>query len=178
MLIKTYGSAIIGVNAIIITVEVNIDKGIQFFMVGLPDSAVKESHQRIEAALGNNGYKIPGKKIVINMAPADIRKEGSAYDLTIAVGILAASEQIKSEKVGDYVIMGELSLDGGLQAIKGSLPIAIEARQGGFKGIIVPKENAREAAIVNDIEVYGVENIKNGVLFWFSIPLNKNKNSR
>lgn len=160
MLIKTYGSAIIGVNAIIITVEVNIDKGIQFFMVGLPDSAVKESHQRIEAALGNNGYKIPGKKIVINMAPADIRKEGSAYDLTIAVGILAASEQIKSEKVGDYVIMGELSLDGGLQPIKGALPIAIEARQEGFKGIIVPKENAKEAAIVNDIKVYGVENIK------------------
>ncbi|MCK4407792.1 MAG: YifB family Mg chelatase-like AAA ATPase, partial [Bacteroidales bacterium] len=160
MLIKTYGSAIIGVNAIIITVEVNIDKGIQFFMVGLPDSAVKESHQRIEAALGNNGYKIPGKKIVINMAPADIRKEGSAYDLTIAVGILAASGQIKSEKVDDYVIMGELSLDGGLQPIKGTLPIAIEARQEGFKGFILPKENAREAAIVNDIKVYGVENIK------------------
>lgn len=166
MLIKTYGSAIIGINAITITVEVNIDKGIQFFMVGLPDSAVKESHQRIEAALRNNGYRIPGKKIVINMAPADIRKEGSAYDLTIAVGILAASEQIKPEKVGDFVIMGELSLDGSLQPIKGALPIAIEARKQGFKGFILPKHNAREAAIVSDLEVYGVENILDVIRFF------------
>ena len=165
MLVKTYGSAIIGINAIPITVEVNIDRGVQFFMVGLPDSAVKESHQRIEAALRNNGYKIPVKKIVINMAPADIRKEGSAYDLTIAVGILAASEQIKSDKVGDYLIMGELSLDGGLQPIKGALPISIEARKHGFKGFILPKTNAPEAAIVNDLEVFGVENIKEVIDF-------------
>src|SRR5690554_3966043 len=112
MLVKTYGSAVFGVDAITITVEVNIGQGINFLLVGLPDSAVKESHQRIEAALKNNGHKIPGKKVVINMAPADIRKEGSAYDLTIAMGILAASEQIKSEKIDQYLIMGELSLDG------------------------------------------------------------------
>lgn len=166
MLVKTFGSAIIGIQAIPITVEVNIDTGIQFFLVGLPDSAVKESHQRIEAALRNNGYRIPGKKIVINMAPADIRKEGSAYDLTIAVGILAASEQIKVESVGDYIIMGELSLDGSLQPIKGSLPIAIEARRKGFKGFILPKQNAREAAIVSDLEVYGVGNILEVIHFF------------
>ncbi|MDD3743436.1 MAG: YifB family Mg chelatase-like AAA ATPase [Lentimicrobiaceae bacterium] len=166
MLVKTYGSAIIGIQAIPITVEVNIDTGIQFFLVGLPDSAVKESHQRIEAALRNNGYRIPGKKIVINMAPADIRKEGSAYDLTLAIGILAASEQIKAEQVGDYIIMGELSLDGGLQPIKGSLPIAIEARKKGFKGFILPRQNAREAAIVSDLEVYGAENILEVIHFF------------
>jgi magnesium chelatase family protein len=121
---------------------------------------VKESHQRIEAALRNNGYKIPGKKIVINMAPADIRKEGSAYDLTLAIGILAASEQIQADRVGDFIIMGELSLDGSLQPIKGALPIAIEARKQGFKGFILPMQNAREAAIVSELEVYGAENIK------------------
>ncbi|KAF5073751.1 Competence protein ComM [anaerobic digester metagenome] len=166
MLVKTFGSSIIGINAITITVEVNMDNGIQFFLVGLPDSAVKESHQRIEAALRNNGYKIPGKKIVINMAPADIRKEGSAYDLTIATGILAASEQINPATVGEYVIMGELSLDGGLQPIKGALPIAIEARRQGFKGFILPKQNAREAAIVSELEVYGAENILDVIRFF------------
>lgn len=159
MLVKTYGSAVFGVNATVITVEVNIGQGINFFLVGLPDSAVKESQQRIDAALKNNGYKIPGKGITINMAPADIRKEGSAYDLTLAMGILAASEQIKADNIEDYIIMGELSLDGGLQPIKGVLPIAIEAREQGFKGIILPRENAREAAIVNDIDVYGIDNI-------------------
>ncbi|WP_367327625.1 YifB family Mg chelatase-like AAA ATPase [Lentimicrobium sp.] len=166
MLVKTFGSSIIGINAITITVEVNMDNGIQFFLVGLPDSAVKESHQRIEAALRNNGYKIPGKKIVINMAPADIRKEGSAYDLTIAIGILAASEQINPATVGEYVIMGELSLDGGLLPIKGALPIAIEARKQGFKGFILPKQNAREAAIVSELEVYGAENILDVIRFF------------
>ncbi|MFC2100544.1 YifB family Mg chelatase-like AAA ATPase [Bacteroidota bacterium] len=160
MLVKTFGSALFGINAITITVEVNIDQGIQFFMVGLPDSAVKESHQRIEAALRNNGFKIPGKKIVINLAPADIRKEGSAYDLAIAMGILAASEQIKADHLEEYMIMGELSLDGSLQQIKGALPIAIETRSKGFKGLILPIQNAREAAIVNDIPVYGIENLK------------------
>lgn len=166
MLVKTFGSAIHGVNAITITVEVNIDQGINFFMVGLPDSAVKESHQRIEAALKNVGYHIPGKKIVVNMAPADIRKEGSAYDLTIAIGILAASSQINAETVEQYIIMGELSLDGGLQPIKGALPIAIEAQKQGFKGIILPKQNAREAAIVSKLDVYGVENIKDVIAFF------------
>jgi magnesium chelatase family protein len=135
-------------------------------MVGLPDSAVKESQQRIAASLKNNGYKIPGKSIIINMAPADIRKEGSAYDLTIAIGILAASEQILPEKVGDYIIMGELSLDGGLQPIKGVLPIAIQAKIEKFKGIILPKQNANEAGIVGGLEVYGVENIKDVIDFF------------
>jgi len=166
MLVKTFGSAVYGVNATTITVEVNIGQGIQFFLVGLPDSAVKESHQRIEAAFKNNGYKIPGKKIVVNMAPADIRKEGSAYDLTIATGILAASEQIKPDKIGDYIIMGELSLDGGMQPIKGALPIAIEARKEGFKGFILPEQNAREAAVVNNLEILGVNNIKQVIDFF------------
>lgn len=166
MLVKTFGSAIQGVNAITITVEVNIDQGINFFLVGLPDSAVKESQQRIEAALRYNDYRLPGKKIVINMAPADIRKEGSAYDLTIAIGILAASEQIKAERVSEFIIMGELSLDGGLQPIKGALPIAIEARKKGFKGFILPVQNAREAAIVSDLEVYGIENIREAIEFF------------
>jgi magnesium chelatase family protein len=165
-LIKTYGSAIQGVDAITITVEVNVDTGVNFFMVGLPDSAVKESQQRIESALSYIGYRLPGKKIVINMAPADIRKEGSAYDLTIATGILAASDQIGSKDIDRYIIMGELSLDGGLQPIRGALPIAIEARKKGFEGFILPKQNAREAAIVGDIKVYGVENIKEVIDFF------------
>jgi len=160
MLVKTYGSAVQGVDATTITVEVNIDKGINFSLVGLPDSAVKESQQRIDAALNNTGYKIPGKKITINMAPADIRKEGSAYDLTIAMGILAASEQINGNEISDYVIMGELALDGELRPIKGVLPIAIQARKAGFKGFILPEKNALEAAIVNDLEVLGVKHIK------------------
>lgn len=166
MLVKTYGSAIYGINAVVITVEVNIDIGVQFMMVGLPDSAVKESHHRIEAALRNNNYKIPGKKITINMAPADIRKEGSAYDLTLAIGILAASEQIRGERLNEFIIMGELSLDGSLQPIKGALPIAIEARKQGFKGFVLPVQNAREAAIVSDLEVYGAENIRQVIDFF------------
>lgn len=166
MLVKTYGSAVYGISATTITIEVNISQGINFFLVGLPDSAVKESQQRIDAALKNNGYKIPGKKIVINMAPADIRKEGSAYDLPLAVGILAASEQIKCDKVGDYIIMGELSLDGKIQPIKGALPIALNAKDAGFKGIIIPKHNAKEAAVVNGIDVLAAENIKEVIDFF------------
>ncbi len=166
MLVKTFGSAVQGINATTVTVEVNISQGINFFLVGLPDSAVKESHQRIDAALKNNGLKIPGKQITVNMAPADIRKEGSAYDLTIAVGILAASEQIFSEKVGQYIIMGELSLDGELRPIKGTLPIAIKAKQEGFKGIILPDFNAKEAAVVDGIDVYGVSTIKQVIDFF------------
>lgn len=166
MLVKTFGSAVVGVDAITITIEVNVDRGIKFFMVGLPDNAVKESQHRIESALKNVGYKMPGKKIVVNMAPADIRKEGSAYDLTIAIGILAASGQMDEENVGNYLIMGELSLDGSLQPIKGALPIAIQARKEGFKGFILPKENAKEAAIVDDLEVFGVENIKEVIDFF------------
>lgn len=161
MLVKTFGSAVYGVQAITITVEVNVTAGTKYFIVGLPDNAVKESYQRIEAALKNTDFHLPRMKIVVNMAPADIKKEGSAYDLTIASGILAASGQIlDAENVGRYVIMGELSLDGGLQPIRGALPIAIQAREEGFKGFILPKQNAREAAIVSDLEVYGVESIK------------------
>jgi len=165
MLVKTFGSALFGIHAITITVEVNIDIGINFLMVGLPDVAVKESQQRIDSALRNYGYKIPGKKVVINMAPADIRKEGSSYDLTIAVGILAADKIIKEDKLSSFMIMGELSLDGSLQPIKGALSIAIEAQKKGFKGIILPLQNAREAAIVNKLETYGVENIKQVIDF-------------
>lgn len=165
MLVKTYGSAVNGIDATLITVEVNVGTGVNFFLVGLPDSAVKESQQRIDAALKNNGFRIPGKNITINMAPADIRKEGSSYDLTLAIGILAASEQIKADKVGDYVIMGELSLDGGLQPIKGVLPIALNAREQGIKGIILPEQNAKEAAIVSGLEVYGIKNIKEAIDF-------------
>ena len=165
MLVKTFGCAIQGITANIITIEVNVDQGIQFSMVGLPDNAVKESHQRIEAALLNIGYKFPRKKIIINMAPADIRKEGSSYDLPIAIGLLAASEQLITDVLDKYIIMGELSLDGSLQPIKGALPIAIEARDNGYKGFILPAVNAREAAIVNDLEVYGVETLNDVIQF-------------
>ena len=161
MLVKTFGSAVYGIEAITITIEVNLSGGKpMYFIVGLPDNAVRESLQRIEAALQTNNLRMPRQKIVVNMAPADIRKEGSAYDLTIATAILASSGQIENEQLDKYLIMGELSLDGSLQPIKGALPIAIQARKEGFKGFILPKQNAREAAIVNDLEVYGVESIK------------------
>ncbi|TVR38872.1 MAG: ATP-binding protein [Cryomorphaceae bacterium] len=166
MLVKTYGSAVYGVEAITITVETNLSTGVKFFLVGLPDNAVKESEQRIGAALRNNGFKVPGKKIVINMAPADIRKEGSAYDLTLAMGILGASGQVFADDLEKYMIMGELSLDGGLQPIRGALPIAIQARKEGFKGFILPKQNAKEAAIVSDLEVYGASNIREVIDFF------------
>jgi len=166
MLVKTYGYAVQGINATKITVEVNIGIGVNFFLVGLPDNAVKESQQRIDTALKEHGYKIPGKQITVNMAPADIRKEGSAYDLTIAMGILAASEQLPGEKTADYVIMGELALDGELRSIKGTLPIAIHAKQDGFKGIILPAANAQEAAVVSGLEVRYATNIKQVIAFF------------
>lgn len=159
MLVKTFGCALFGIEAIQVTIEVNIDRGVNFYLVGLPDNAVKESQQRIEAAIANLGYYYPHRKIVINMAPADIRKEGSAYDLPIAIGIMAASEQVNTDLLEQFVIMGELSLDGTLKPIKGSLPIAIKAKQDGFRGLVLPKANAREAAVVEGLEVYGVENI-------------------
>ena len=166
MLVKIFGSAVQGIDAITITIEVTVSRGIKFHIVGLPDNAVRESQQRIDSALQENGYKLPGKKVIINMAPADIRKEGSSYDLPLAIGILAASEQIKSEKLGKYIIMGELSLDGGLQAIKGVLPIAIKARAEGFEGFILPKQNALEAAVVDKLKIYGVESIKEVIDFF------------
>lgn len=166
MLVKTFGSAIIGIDALTITVEVNVSSGIQFFLVGLPDSAVKESQQRIESALNDIGLKYPRNKIVINMAPADIRKEGSSYDLTIALGILAASNQVKTDNISEYIVMGELSLDGGLQPIRGALPIAIRAKEEGFKGLILPKANTLEAAIVTGLDVLGVDNLMDVVHFF------------
>ncbi len=168
MLVKVFGSAVFGVEATTITVEVNIDQGVGYHLVGLPDNAIKESSYRIAAALKNNGYKLPVKKITINMAPADLRKEGSAYDLTLAVGILAASGQIKAEEVSQYVIMGELSLDGGLQPIKGALSIAIKAKEEGFKGIMLPIQNVKEAAIVEGIDVFGIENVLQVIDFFES----------
>ncbi len=173
MLVKVYGSAVFGVDATTITVEVNVASGIGYHLVGLPDNAVKESSYRITAALQNNGFKLPGKKIIINMAPADLRKEGSAYDLTFAMGILAASQQIESADLSNYLIMGELSLDGGLQPIKGALPIAIQAKKEGFKGFILPAQNAREAAIVSGLDVYGVQNIREVVSFFEGESLEK-----
>ncbi|WP_461630542.1 YifB family Mg chelatase-like AAA ATPase [Labilibaculum euxinus] len=165
MLVKTYGSAVYGIHATTITIEVNVFPGVRFSLVGLPDNAVKESQQRIDSALREVGYKIPGKKIIINMAPADIRKEGSAYDLPLAIGILTATEQINCEVLGKYIIMGELSLDGSLVPIKGVLPMAIQAREEGFEGLILPKANAREAAVVNKLKIIGADTIKEVIEF-------------
>ena len=166
MLVKTFGSAIIGVNALTVTVEVNICTGVGFSMVGLPDNAVKESTQRITSAFEQTGYRIPGKKIIINLAPADLKKEGTAYDLTIAMGILGANGDIENQMLEEYVIMGELGLDGSLRPIKGALPIAIEARRRKCKGFILPAANAREAAIVNNLEVYGANTLKEVIDFF------------
>jgi magnesium chelatase family protein len=165
MFIKTYASAVHGINAVTITVEADVTKGIKFLLVGLPDNAVKESQQRIESALRLTGYKWPKQKIVINMAPADIRKEGSSYDLPLAIAVLAASEQIKTDKLDKFVIMGELSLDGTLQPVKGVLPIAVNARKEGFEGFIVSKQNAREAAVVDKLKIYGAENLSEVIGF-------------
>ena len=166
MLVKVYAAALQGIDATIVTIEVNSSRGIKFFLVGLPDSAVKESHERIISALQVNGYRFPSRQIVVNMAPADIRKEGSAYDLPLAIGILASAGEVVDEKLSKYLIMGELSLDGSLQPIKGALPIAISARAQGYEGFILPKQNAREAAVVNNLHVYGVENIKEVIEFF------------
>lgn len=171
MLVKTYGSALLGIEATTIAIEVNILQGIKFVMVGLPDNAVKESQQRIDSALRQYGKKIPGKRVIINLAPAYIRKEGSSYDLPLAMGILAANEELKNDKLSSYMLMGELSLDGSLLPIKGALPIAINAMKDGFKGIILPKSNAVEAAVVSNLEVYGMYNIKEVIDF-----LNGNSN--
>ena len=175
MLTKVYGSAVFGVDSSTITIEVNVDKGIGYHLVGLPDNAIRESNYRIAAALQNNGFKIPGKKLILNMSPADMRKEGSAYDLTLAMGILVATGQIEETNLlEDYIIMGELSLDGNLQPIRGALPITINAKKEGFKGFILPESNAKEAAIVEGMDVFGVKNIKEVIDFINDgIPLEK-----
>ncbi|MFW5710293.1 MAG: YifB family Mg chelatase-like AAA ATPase, partial [Bacteroidota bacterium] len=160
MLVKTYGSAVNGINATTVTIEVSVSRGVRFLLVGLPDNAVKESQQRIEAALKSANFRMPGKKIIINMAPADIRKEGSSYDLPLAIGILAGNDDIYSEVLDKYVMMGELSLDGGIQPVRGVLPITIKAKEEGFKGCILPAANAREAAVVEGIDVIGVNTLK------------------
>ena len=166
MLVKTFGAALQGIEATLVTIEVNSSRGIKFFLVGLPDSAVKESHERIISALQVNGYKFPTSQIVVNMAPADIRKEGSAYDLPLAIGIMASAKMVSDEKIARYVVMGELGLDGSLESIKGALPIAIMARAQGFEGLILPKQNAREAAVVNKLKVYGADNLKEVIEFF------------
>jgi len=155
MLVKTFGSALQGIDSMLITIEVSVGRGTGFSLVGLPDNAVKESNQRVFSAIWNSGFRYPRNKVVISMTPADIKKEGSAYDLPIAVGILAASEQISAEHLNEYLIMGELSLDGSLNPIKGALPIAINAKKAGFKKFILPAVNAPEAAIVEGVSVYG-----------------------
>ncbi len=165
MLVKTYGGAPQGVNAAIITIEVNIIRGARFYLVGLPDNAVKESQFRIESTLKSNGFRMPGRRIIVNLAPADLRKEGSAYDLPLALAILAASEQVCFPEISKYLIMGELSLDGAVKPVRGVLPIAIEARKMRFKGFIVPEQNAREAAVVNNLDIIGVENFMQAVGF-------------
>lgn len=166
MLVKVFGAAMQGIDALPVTIEVNCSKGIRFLLVGLPDTAVKESHERIYSALSHNQYKFPRKQVIINMSPADIRKEGAAYDLPLAIGILAADEQIATDKLPEYMLMGELSLDGSILPIKGALPIAIKAREMGFKGLIVPEANVREAAVVNKLDVYGVKHISEVIEFF------------
>lgn len=166
MLVKTYGSAVYGVDALTITIEVSVGSGTKYYVVGLPDNAVKESMFRVESAIRIAGYHMPRQKIVVNLAPADIRKEGSAYDLPIAIGILAASGQIESDELDKYFIMGELSLDGGLQSVKGALPIAIQASKESYQGFILPKVNAREAGIVKGIAVYGMETLLEVINFF------------
>jgi len=166
MLIRTFASAVTGIDAVTVTIEVNVSRGIRFFLVGLPDVAVKESQQRIESALRALGHKWPGKQVLINMAPADIRKEGSSYDLPLALGILAADEKVINDEIGSYIMMGELSLDGTLQPVKGVLPIALRAREEKFKGVIVPVKNSREAAVVSGLDVYGMENLGEVVDFF------------
>lgn len=166
MLVKVFSAAMQGIEATTVTIEVNLSRGIKFFLVGLPDSAVKESHERIVAALQVNGYKFPTAQIIINMAPADIRKEGSAYDLPLAIGIMAAAGSVSSERLGRYMLIGELGLDGTLQPVKGALPIAIRAREQGFEGLILPEQNAREAAVVNQLKVYGANNLREVIQFF------------
>ena len=166
MLTKVFAAAIQGIDATLITIEVNSNKGCNFFMVGLPDSAVRESQQRVKAALQEVGCKVPVSDILVNMAPADIRKEGSAYDLPLAIGIMASTGCLPADHLEEYLLMGELSLDGHLQPIRGALPIAIKARELGFKGMVVPRQNAREAAVVNNLMVFGVENLKEVIAFF------------
>lgn len=166
MLIKSYAGFVSGISAVTVTVEVNISPGVRFFLVGLPDNAVKESQQRIESALRAVSFRWPGKQVVVNMAPADIRKEGSSYDLSLAIGILAANENILIRKLDSYLLMGELSLDGTLKPVKGILPVALRAKKDGFEGMVVPVENAQEAAVVEGLQVFGMHSLSDVISFF------------
>ncbi|MEE1337592.1 MAG: magnesium chelatase domain-containing protein, partial [Muribaculaceae bacterium] len=166
MLTKTYGAAVSGIDAIVVTMEVSIENGMGFCIVGLPDAAVKESYERVRSAIKIYGVQFPHRDVVVNMSPADVRKEGAAYDLPIAVAVLAADGKLANDQLHEYMIMGELSLDGTILPIRGILPMAIKARAQGFKGFIVPRANAREAAVVNDLDVIGVDNIFEVVNFF------------
>ncbi len=166
MLVKTYCAAVNGLEVTTVTVEVSMSRGVQFHLTGLADTAVKESHDRIKAALINNGFKMPTMDITVNLSPADIKKEGSSYDLPLAIAILAANGKVQSEQLDKYMLVGELGLDGHLQPIRGALPIAIRARQEKFKGLIVPRQNIREAAIVNQLEVFGMDTLTDVIRFF------------
>ena len=172
MLVKTYCAAVNGLEVTTVTVEVSMSRGVQFHLTGLADTAVKESYDRIKAALTNNGFKMPTMDITVNLAPADIKKEGSGYDLPLAIGILAANGKVTSDMLEKYMLVGELGLDGRLQPIRGALPIAIRARAEKFKGLIVPQQNIREAAVVNQLEVYGMDSLMDVINF-----LNGNSNN-
>ena len=165
MLVKVYGASVQGLSAIPVTIEVNAARGIKFYLVGLPDNAVRESHERIVAAVENSGFRFPSKQFVINMAPADIRKEGAGFDLPLAVGILATDGKVKPDKLPHAMLLGELSLDGSLQPVKGALPVAIKAREMGYQHLIVPEQNVREAAVVNQLKVYGANHIRQVIQF-------------
>lgn len=166
MLVKTYCAAVNGLEVNTVTVEVSMSRGVQFHLTGLADTAVKESYDRIKAALVNNGLKMPTMDITVNLSPADIKKEGSGYDLPLAIGILAANEKVANDRLEQYMLVGELGLDGRLQPIRGALPIAIRARKEKFKGLIVPQQNIREAAVVNQLEVYGMETLMDVIRFF------------
>ncbi|MDE6176558.1 MAG: ATP-binding protein, partial [Paramuribaculum sp.] len=165
MLAKINAAAMSGIDAIPVTMEIIVDRGFSFSMVGLPDTAVKESHQRVMSALEQSGHEMPRRRVVVNLAPADIRKEGAAYDLPLALGILAANEKIPLEPLSHFMVMGELSLDGSVQPVRGILPMAILARRMGLQGLIVPEANVGEAAVVNNLDVYGVESLSQVVEF-------------
>ena len=166
MLVKTYSAAVMGLEAIAVTIEISMTRGAMLHLSGLADTSVRESYDRIKAALYNNGYKMPVADLTINLSPADIKKEGSGYDLPLAVGILASIENLKSDRLKDYMLVGELGLDGRLQPVRGALPIAIKARADKYKGLIVPKQNIREAAVVNNLEVYGMESLVDVIHFF------------
>ncbi|MDR2893875.1 MAG: hypothetical protein LBU97_00220, partial [Alistipes sp.] len=170
MFVKSYTATIHGVDAMTVAVEANVSPGIGMYLVGLPDGAVKESQDRIRSAVANCDLRMPGKRLVVNLAPADVRKEGAAFDLPIAIAILAASEQIADQRLGDYMVTGELSLDGAVKPVRGVLPIALAARDGGFRGVVVPTDNVPEAAVVRGIEVVGVDNLRQSAAFFDSRP--------